>query len=49
MQFGICGVGDISTDPATGQTRSEADRTSGAAPYRDSGPGVTASFPVPLR
>ncbi len=49
MQFGICGVGDISTDPTTGQTRSEADRMSGASPYQDGDPEVAASFPAPLR
>ena len=49
MQFGICGVGDISTDPTTGQTQNEAERMSGAPPYQDSDPEVTASFPVPFR
>ena len=48
MQFGIFGVGDISTHPATGQTRSEAERMSGASPYQESDPEVTASFPVPF-
>ena len=48
MQFGIFGVGDISTQPTTGPTQSEAERMSGASPYQDSDPEVTASFPVPF-
>ncbi len=48
MQFGICGVGGISTDPTTGRTQREAARMSGASAYQDSDPEVTASFLVPF-
>ncbi len=49
MRFGICGVGDSSTDPTTGRAHIQADRMSGASPYQDGDPEVAASFPVPFR